>query len=223
MARRPTRGGSGAGRRPGHGNQVRIIGGEHRGRRLRFPDQPGLRPTSDRVRETLFNWLQPWLPGARVLDLFAGSGALGFEAASRGAARVVMLERAAAVAARLEENRRLLDLEQVEILRADALEWLAGTGEPFDVVFLDPPFAESLLDACCSGLESSGWLERDALVYIEHAAQAPPPNLPMAWKPLKEKRAGDVSYGLYRPNPDDSGTPRGLREIANCHLTSAWH
>ncbi|MEW8014862.1 MAG: 16S rRNA (guanine(966)-N(2))-methyltransferase RsmD [Candidatus Sedimenticola endophacoides] len=198
MARRPTRVVGGAWRRPGHGNQVRIIGGEYRGRWLRFPDQPGLRPTSDRVRETLFNWLQPWFPGARVLDLFAGSGALGFEAASRGAARVVMLERAAAVATRLEENRRLLDLERVEILRADALEWLAGRGEPFDIVFLDPPFAEALLDACCSELESNGWLERDALVYIERAIQAPSPSLSAAWLPIKEKRAGDVSYGLYR-------------------------
>ena len=120
--------------------RLRIVGGEWRGRRLPVLDQPGLRPTPDRVRETLFNWLAPLITGARCLDLFAGSGALGFEAASRGAGRVVMIEKSANVVRVLRENRLLLDARQVEVIHADAGPWLAGQAEPFDLVFLDPPF-----------------------------------------------------------------------------------
>ena len=132
-------------RSAGPPGRLRIVAGEWRGRRLPVLDQPGLRPTPDRVRETLFNWLAPLITGARCLDLFAGSGALGFEAASRGAGRVAMIEKSANLVRVLRENRLLLDARQVEVIQADAGLWLAGQAEPFDLVFLDPPFAENLL------------------------------------------------------------------------------
>jgi len=185
------------GKRPGQRNQIRIIGGRHRGRRLHFPDQEGLRPTADRVRETLFNWLQPYLPGAACLDLFAGSGAIGLEAASRGAGRVVMLDRAGAVVQQLRENKRLLSLEQVEIRQADALSWLDGPAEPFGLVFLDPPFAADLLGSCCDKLASNGWLAPGARIYLERDLHKPAPTLPPAWALLRERQAGEVHYSLY--------------------------
>ena len=129
-------------------NSLRIIGGRYRRRILRFPDSEGLRPTPDRVRETLFNWLGQELDGERCLDLFAGSGALGFEAASRGAAHVVMVEQAPKVLAALQENAKMLrDPPGVEIIRGDALQYLASTKSKFDLIFLDPPF-------------NKGWIQR---------------------------------------------------------------
>ena len=130
--------------KPKLSNQVRIIGGQYRRRLLAFPDAPGLRPTPDRVRETLFNWLGQDLPGWSCLDLYAGSGALGFEAASRGAARVVMVERERAALETLQANRMLLGTTQLEIQRADCASWLAGNTELFDLIFLDPPFDSGL-------------------------------------------------------------------------------
>ena len=176
-------------------SQVRIIGGEHRGRRLPFADLPGLRPTGDRIRETLFNWLQPRIIGARCLDLFAGSGSLGIEAASRGAAQVVMLDTAAAVVRQLEENRQKLKLNQVSIVRADALQWLEQSPAEFDVVFLDPPFSADLLGPLCQKL-SQGWLADNARIYLEDEVSRSLPFLPEGWQLLKEKRAGQVRYGL---------------------------
>ncbi|MCB1760336.1 MAG: 16S rRNA (guanine(966)-N(2))-methyltransferase RsmD [Gammaproteobacteria bacterium] len=181
----------------GQRNQVRIIGGLHRGRRLGFPDQPGLRPTADRVRETLFNWLQPSLPGAVCLDLFAGSGALGFEAASRGAGQVVMLDSAPRVAAQIADNIRLLGLSQTQVHCADALTWLSGAAQPFDIIFLDPPFATDLLPRCCRLLSDRGWLRPGARIYIETDAAGDSFDLPTDWRPLREKRAGNVSYRLF--------------------------
>ncbi len=181
-------------------NKVRIIGGVHRGRKLDFPDLPGLRPTGDRVRETLFNWLQPLIPGARCLDLFAGSGALGLEAASRGAREVVMLDSAVAVTRQLEVNRSLLQLDRLEIFRANALTWLVEQrpSQPFDLVFLDPPFADNLLAESCRLLQSHGWLADSARIYLEDDAGRGLPVLPEGWELLKEKRAGQVRYGLAR-------------------------
>jgi 16S rRNA (guanine966-N2)-methyltransferase len=124
-------------------NQVRIIAGQWRGRKLEFPDSQGLRPTSDRVRETLFNWLAPVLPGAVCLDLFAGSGALGFEAASRDASRVVMVEQNSAVFKHLQSQSRRLSAQAVELVNADANDYLAGVDTAFDIVFLDPPFGNA--------------------------------------------------------------------------------
>jgi len=180
-------------------NRVRIIGGSHRGRKLAFPDQPGLRPTPDRVRETLFNWLQPVIIGARCLDLFAGSGALGLEAASRGAARVLLLDSAAAVVRQLRDNVRLLSLDQqVEVQQAEALRWLGGAGQPFDIVFLDPPYASRLQGPCAKRLEAGGWLASGARVYLEADARGDLPELPPDLELIREKKAGQVRYCLLR-------------------------
>lgn len=184
-------------KRQGQINQVRIIGGEHRGRRLNFPDLPGLRPTSDRVKETLFNWLQPLFPGAACLDLFAGSGALGLEAASRGAGQVTMLDKSAVVVQQLRSHQELLGLKQVRIEQADALAWLEAAAEPYEIVFLDPPFADDLLTACCRRLEDNGWLKPNARIYLERDLRGSEPLLPANWVQLKEKKAGGVTYALY--------------------------
>jgi 16S rRNA (guanine966-N2)-methyltransferase len=176
---------------------LRIIGGAWRGRRLRFPPSPEIRPTPDRVRETLFNWLAARVPGARCLDLFAGSGALGLEALSRGAAHVTFVERhpaaAREIAARLDEwGARTGVVEQT-----DALDFLNATPtEPFDIAFLDPPFASPLLAKAVARLEQ-GWLADDALVYVECPAASPAPPVPSRWRPLKAKQAGEVGYHLY--------------------------
>lgn len=180
---------------------LRIVGGRFRGRRLPVPTEPGLRPTSDRVRETLFNWLAPLLPGARCLDAFAGSGALGFEAASRGAREVVLLESAAAVAAQLEANRRRLGGEGIEILHCDALRWLDGSGRAFDIVFLDPPFAEGLLSSAAEHLADGGWVRAGTRVYLEAPLQTGFPELPRGWRLVRDKRAGQVRYGLVIVDP----------------------
>lgn len=179
------------------GNRIRLIGGEHRGRRLQFPDSPGLRPTADRTRETLFNWLQSRLPGARCLDLFSGSGALGFEAASRGAGQVTLLERDPLVSRQLEANLALLNLASVVVQQADALRWLEQPGEPFDIVFLDPPFADQLLTDCCCKLDEGDWLKPDPRIYLEWDLHGPAPEIPPHWVNLKQKKAGQVAYALY--------------------------
>lgn len=176
---------------------LRIVGGRYRGRRLPIPDQPGLRPTPDRVRETLFNWLAPVLPGARCLDLFAGSGALGLEAASRGAGDVVLVERSEPVVRQLKANIAALGAESVHTVQADALRWLEREPpSPFDVVFLDPPFADALLGAACERLSAAAWLAPGARVYLESAARSAFPDLPAGWEPLRERTAGQVRFGL---------------------------
>lgn len=162
-----------------------------------MPGAPGLRPTADRVRETLFNWLAPVIEGARCLDAFAGSGALGFEAASRGAAEVVLIERAEPVARQLEANARVLGPDRIRVIRADALQWLRrGTGRPFDIVFLDPPFAEDLLGPACEALSRDGWLAPGARVYLEAPGRPGFPPLPPGWDLIRDKTAGQVRYGL---------------------------
>jgi 16S rRNA (guanine966-N2)-methyltransferase len=179
--------------RPG---RLRIVGGDYRGRKLPIPDHPGLRPTADRVRETLFNWLAPVMPGARCLDCFAGSGALGLEAASRGAAEVVMLERAESVARQLLANVQALGARQVRVVPGDALRWLAGPGQPFDVVFLDPPFADGLLAPTCALLAGNGWVRMGSRVYLEAAQRPGLPPLPQGWRLVREQRASRVVFGL---------------------------
>ena len=158
----------------GVANRVRIIGGQYRRRLLDFPDAEGLRPTPDRVRETLFNWLGQDLPGWTCLDLFAGSGALGFEAASRGAARVVMIERDAKAIRALEHNRATLAASQLDILRVDALAWLANNREVFDLVFVDPPFDSGLAARVLPDLASH--LKSGGHAYVEQGTEviAPP-------------------------------------------------
>ena len=157
----------------GAANRVRIIGGQYRRRLLEFPGSAGLRPTPDRVRETLFNWLGQDLPGWACLDLFAGSGALGFEAASRGAARVVMIERDAQALAALEKNRVMLEAAQVDVLRADALTWLANNRETFDLAFIDPPFDSGLAEQVLAQLARH--LKPGGQVYVEQGANVVPP------------------------------------------------
>jgi 16S rRNA (guanine966-N2)-methyltransferase len=182
----------------GPANRVRIIGGEYGGRRLGFPDQRGLRPTADRVRETLFNWLTPQLPGARVLDLFAGSGALGLEALSRGAGFVLLVEQARPVAERLRENLALLGAgERAEVRQADARRLLATPPPaPFDIVFLDPPFAAGLLAKVIPLLIDNGWLAADAWVYLEQDAAHPWPALPPGWQLHREGKGGQAAFRL---------------------------
>lgn len=175
--------------------QVRIIGGLHRGRKLPIPELPGLRPTGDRIRETLFNWLQPVIEGARCLDLFAGSGALGIEAASRGAGKVVMVDAAGSVIRQLEKNKALLGLDQLSIVRADALQFLEQSPDAFDVVFLDPPFSGNLLRPLCQRL-NMGWLSDGGRIYLEEDVSRAFPTLPDGWELLKDKTAGQVRYGL---------------------------
>lgn len=187
-----------------HRNQLRIIAGQWRGRRLSFPDRRGLRPTADRTRETLFNWLASVLPGARCLDLYAGSGALGFEAASRGAARVVMVERDNAAFEALRANRASLGAEQIELHHTEAMRYLAGTPQAFELVFLDPPFDSDELEPVCRRLHAGGWLAPGARIYIETAAGRSPPQLPSAWVPLRHKRAGQVAYSLFQRRDGDS-------------------
>ncbi|MGO1069363.1 16S rRNA (guanine(966)-N(2))-methyltransferase RsmD [Lysobacter sp. CA199] len=188
--------------RSGGAGKVRIIGGRWRGTRLDVADAPGLRPTSDRVRETLFNWLSPALPGARVLDLFAGSGALGLEALSRGAASAVLVEREPGLAAQLRAlTARLQGGEAAQVVQTDALSWLAaqpqaGEGVPgFDLAFVDPPFAAGLWDtvwpALLPRLAPSAWL------YVE-APIATPIAMPLPWSPHREGATREVRYALYR-------------------------
>ncbi len=187
------------------GNQLRIIGGSWRGRRLRFANVPGLRPTSDRNRETLFNWLQPHLHGSRCLDLFAGSGALGFEGASRGAAHVLLVERAAAAARQLKENIRILEAgDRVRLHRGDAIALLKGPppSSPFDLVFLDPPFDDALLPRACALLEHGGWLAPEALIYLEFRHGNTEPELSAHWHIHRQRVAGQVAYRLmHRGEP----------------------
>ena len=179
------------------GNRVRIIGGACRGRVLQFADAPGLRPTTDRVRETLFNWLQFEIHGARCLDLFAGSGVLGFEAASRGAGHVVLVEQARRVFAMLEKNRLQLRLDdRVELVNSDALRWLAGNRDGFDIIFLDPPFGRQMLQPVIDALFASPAIKPGTRIYIEQDSHEEPPALPDTWHMLREKVAGQVRYGL---------------------------
>ncbi len=186
------------GARARDGNLVRIIGGTHRGRRLEFPTVDGLRPTPDRVRETLFNWLQPVISGTVCLDLFAGSGALGLEAASRGAARVVLIDRSPEAVEHIQRGIGLLGLNNAEVHQADALDWLDHPGPRFDVVFLDPPFSENLLTESLRRLDIGDWLTRDARVYMEVDRRSSLPPLPSDWEVLKQKKAGQVCYYLCR-------------------------
>ena len=179
---------------------MRIIAGEYRGRRITVPVRPGLRPTPDRVRETLFNWLGQRLDGLRCLDLFAGSGALGFEAASRGAARVVMVEQDRAAHAALQVFQNSILSKNTELVLGDAFAYLAKSGERFDVVFLDPPFRQNALPEVLTQLPAR--LVQGARVYLE----APGPVEPRApWHELKRSRAGQVSYQLLEWRSDDQG------------------
>ena len=175
-------------------NSVRIIGGRYRRRVLRFPDSEGLRPTPDRVRETLFNWLGQELDGQHCLDLFAGSGALGFEATSRGASRVVMIEQAPKVLSALIENAKMLqNPPEVEIMRRDALQYLASTDSRFDLIFIDPPYHKGWIARLEPFLP--GVLNDDAAIYVEAEQEIETLG---DWRTVRHGKAGEVHYQLMR-------------------------
>jgi 16S rRNA (guanine966-N2)-methyltransferase len=179
--------------------QLRIIGGQWRSRRLSFPDAPGLRPTPDRVRETLFNWLAPYIEGAKVLDPFAGSGALYLEALSRGAGLGLALDNNAAAIAALRKNLDLLECSVGQLHQADALRHLeTQPATPFDLVFLDPPFHQQLLASACTLLEERQWLAERAWIYTESETPPSTLELPANWRLHREKKAGQVYYALWQ-------------------------
>ncbi|SUI79135.1 Ribosomal RNA small subunit methyltransferase D [Shewanella putrefaciens] len=190
--------------KPGSG-QVRIIAGQWRSRRLPIQDLEGLRPTTDRVRETLFNWLANDIVNARVLDCFGGSGALALEALSRYAsfAQIIELQRGAAI--QLRENLQTLKCDKAEVLNADTLVVLQkGCAQGFDVVFIDPPFRKGLAEKTIQLLDTQGWLNDGALIYVEIESELTQLAIPSRWHALKEKNAGQVSYRLYQYQQADT-------------------
>ncbi|MFM1886859.1 MAG: putative adenine specific methylase [Pseudomonadota bacterium] len=190
------------------GGEVRVIGGTLRGRKLPFPAAPGLRPTPDRVRETLFNWLAPVIREARCLDLFAGSGALGVEALSRGAREVVFVDRHAPALAALQGSlqRFAVAPQACPCIQAEALPWLRQAQGPFDVVFIDPPFDLGLQPQVLAALADpapKGLLAPGAWVYVEQPRADPAPLLPAGWRLHRQGTAGDVGYYLLQSHDTD--------------------
>lgn len=189
---------------------VRIIGGDHGGKKLHFVDKAGdLRPTSDRLRETLFNWLQFDLAGRRVLDLFAGSGALAAEALSRGAVHATLVERKRSRCGDLSRELKPLFDGAVFIQCADAIDWLRRAGGQWDLVFVDPPYDLLLQEKACRALEHGGLLTDDAWIYVESSNHEPAPAVPDNWRLVREKARGDVRACLYQRDvparPAESG------------------
>lgn len=188
--------GSSAKRRQPAG-RLRIVAGKWRGRVLRVVDLPGLRPTSERIRETLFNWLAPEIQGARCLDLYAGTGALGLEALSRGAASACFVENAKPAVRALRDAVRLLDAQEASVRSGDAREFLdSAPPEGYDIVFLDPPYADDSVGELCRLLASGGWVSHGSLVYFEQDRRQAPPDMPDGWVLEKRKTAGQVCYSL---------------------------
>ncbi|WFB48311.1 16S rRNA (guanine(966)-N(2))-methyltransferase RsmD [Vibrio coralliilyticus] len=181
---------------------VRIISGLWRGRKLPVHDAEGLRPTTDRVKETLFNWLAQDVPQAQCLDLFAGSGGLGFEAASRQADKVTMIELNPNAFKQLEKNIAALNSDNLTAINSDALSFLQQAGTPHHVVFIDPPFRKGLLEQTVTLLESNGWLANDAMIYIETEKELALEGIPTNWHLHREKTAGQVSYRLFERQQD---------------------
>lgn len=179
---------------------IRIIAGLWRGRKLPVFNAEGLRPTTDRVKETLFNWIAQDVPHAKCLDLFAGSGGLGFEAASRQAKQVVMLELNAQAHKQLSQNITTLKADSVEAINTDSLSYLEKQGTPFDIVFIDPPFRKGLLEKSLKLLEENNWLAENAMIYIETEKELTLTGLPDNWSLYREKNAGQVSYRLFERN-----------------------
>lgn len=175
---------------------VRIIAGKWRGRKLKVPEVKDLRPTPDRVRETLFNWLAPILPGARCLDLFTGSGALGFEALSRGAAYVEMVDQSPMVVRLLNEQLLVFKAENASVRCASIPAQLSTPAQPFDIVFLDPPYSGDLLLSTCAYLEKQGFLADSAHIYLEARDVIKDNDLPIGWRIVKSQQAGQVAYHL---------------------------
>ena len=195
-------------RRPARGytDSFRIIGGAHRGRRLGFPPLPGLRPTPDRVRQTVFDWLAPTIGGARCLDLYAGSGALGLEALSRGALDATFVERERTAAEAIHGHLARLGASNAQVITGDALSSLATLEGAYSVVFVDPPFESNLRHKSLVVLGASHLLAPGALVYVEGPADEPPPLLE-GWTVHRSKRAGNVGYHLLIAPFERSASP----------------
>jgi 16S rRNA (guanine966-N2)-methyltransferase len=186
--------------------RVRIVAGKWRGRFLPVLDLPDLRPTSERIRETLFNWLAQRIEGSRCLDLFAGTGVLGLEALSRGAAELVLVERSNDAIEALRKSVAVLDAKGAVVHAGDALAYLRRQEpEPMDIVFLDPPFADESLTEVCSLLDERSWLAPDASVYLERDARRIGPELPHGWTVRREKKAGNVRYSLLDVHRSTAG------------------
>ena len=179
-------------------NSVSIIAGQWRGTKLHVANVNGLRPTSARIRETLFNWLQNDIRGSHCLDLFAGSGALGLEAASRGAATVTLVDMHPQLCQQLQQTTERLKANQVSIVRQDAMHFLKNEATAYNLVFLDPPFQAQLLKPCCHALEHNGWLTDNAKIYIETDKHTVLDDLPDNWRQLRSKKAGEVAYHLLQ-------------------------
>jgi len=177
---------------------LRIIAGRWRGRKLTVLDLDGLRPTSDRIRETLFNWLQPTLGQANCLDLFSGTGALGLEAASRGAQKVTLVELNTKAAEQLRSNCQQLEADNCQVENQDAATFLSGNNEQYDIVFIDPPYQADLWSQIAQQLVSHNSLSVDAVIYLEYPSHISPPSLPAHWQLMKEKKAGAVNYCLFK-------------------------
>ena len=187
----------------GKSNSVRIISGNWRGRRLPVADVPGLRPSGDRCRETLFNWLQPWIPGADCADLFAGTGALGFEAASRGAASVLMIEKHARAQEVLRQSVEQLQALQVNLHSGGAMSMIEDLKpDSFDIVFVDPPFDSNLAGLVLERLDKTGCVRRGGFVYIESPATKPISSLP-GWRVWRDQQLGDIRMQLFRRQIED--------------------
>ena len=183
--------------KPNNKGSIRIIAGEHRGRKLPVLLAEGLRPTTDKVKETVFNWLMPFIQDSNCLDCFAGSGGLGFEALSRGARHIYLVELNKIAAMQLKENQRLLNSDNISIINSDALSFIKNNTQKFNVVFLDPPFRKNFIEQTALLLNENS-LAEDALIYVEMESELNNQELPFNWKLLKEKITGQVVYRLYQ-------------------------
>ena len=178
---------------------IRIIAGKHRGRKLPVVLADGLRPTTDRVKETVFNWLMPYVQDSRCLDCFSGAGSLGFEALSGGAEQVTFVELNKNAASQLTKNKLLLKADNTEVINQDILAFLTNAPQQYDLVFLDPPFRKQFIVEIEQRL-NSGWLLDGAIIYVEAETELSQQHLPTSWQLLKEKIAGQVAYRLYQYN-----------------------
>jgi len=187
-----------SGKGAGKNSRLRIIGGQWRGRRLSFTPAEGLRPTTDRVRETLFNWVALQLPGARCADLFAGSGALGLEALSRGASHCDFVDTSDRALTQIHQHLLLLGADAAGCCHTtSALHFLQTASQKYDLVFIDPPFGGALVQPVCALLAENDLLAQGALVYVETALHDPPPDTPPGWSLHRDKAAGGVAYRLF--------------------------
>ncbi|MBL1274344.1 MAG: 16S rRNA (guanine966-N2)-methyltransferase [Marinobacter maritimus] len=200
LSNKPSKGATkGQSQNQGSAGELRIIGGDWRSRKLRFPDAGGVRPTPARTRETLFNWLSFHIAGSNCLDLFAGSGALGLEALSRGAARATLVDSSAPLATALRDNLRMLGSESGTVSCTSVDTYLSQPAQqPFDIVFMDPPFRKGWLTTLLPLIDVHGWIKPGGWVYVEHESDLPAPTAPASWQLHRQKTAGQVTYCLFR-------------------------